>query len=87
MPIRSAAEEAELDGMPKRGGRRSVATIYAMIDALGDMKALTRRGEPDELQKLYEKVGLEMVYNAEGRMLDASIRPDVRDKAGVREGT
>ncbi|WP_112271267.1 recombinase family protein [Lentzea terrae] len=82
-----AAAEAELDGMPKRGGRRSVAAIYAMIDALGDVKSMTRRGEPDELQKLYEKLGLETVYNAEGRTLDASIRPDVRDKAGVREGT
>ncbi|MEV6243060.1 zinc ribbon domain-containing protein [Lentzea sp. NPDC051838] len=82
-----AAAEAELDGMPKRGGRRSVAAIFAMVDSLGDVRSMTRRGEPDELQKLYEKLGLETVYNAEGRILDASIRPSVRDKAGVREGT
>ncbi|WP_146231915.1 hypothetical protein [Lentzea atacamensis] len=81
-----AAAQAELNGVPKRVGR-SVAEIHAMIDSLGDVKKVIRQGEPDELQRLYEALNVEIVYNAKGRTLDASIRPVGRDKASVRGGT
>ena len=58
-----------------------------MIDSLGDVKSVIRRGEPEELQRLYEALDAQIVYNAEGRTLDASIRPVGRDKERVRGGT
>ncbi|SES36065.1 hypothetical protein SAMN05216188_13917 [Lentzea xinjiangensis] len=58
-----------------------------MIDSLGDVKKVIRQADPDELQRLYEALGVEIVYNATGRTLDGSIRPVGRDKAGVRGGT
>ncbi|MET9630780.1 recombinase family protein [Lentzea sp. NPDC006480] len=81
-----AAAQAELSGVPKRVGR-SAAEIHAMIDSLGDVKKVIRQADPDELQRLYEALNVEIVYNATGRMLDASIRPVGRDKASVRGGT
>ncbi|GAB2866901.1 hypothetical protein [Lentzea nigeriaca] len=81
-----AAAQAELSGVPKRVGR-SAAEIHAMIDSLGDVRKVIRRADPDELQRLYEALNVEIVYNATGRMLDASIRPVGRDKASVRGGT
>jgi len=62
-------------------------THNAMIDSLGDVKKVIRQADPDELQRLYEALNVEIVYNATGRMLDASIRPVGRDKASVRGGT
>ncbi|WP_346136668.1 hypothetical protein [Lentzea roselyniae] len=81
-----AAAQAELNGAPKRVGR-SAAEIHAMIDSLGDVKKVIRQADLAELQRLYEALNVEIVYNATGRMLDASIRPVGRDKAGVRGGT
>ncbi len=80
------AAQAELSGTRKRGGR-TAADIYAMIDSLGDVKRVIRQANPDELQKLYEQLNVEIVFNAKERMLDGSIRPVGRDKAGVRGGT
>ncbi|MFC3898558.1 recombinase family protein [Lentzea rhizosphaerae] len=81
-----AAAQAELNGTPKRTARVA-ADVYAMIDSLGDVKKVIRQADPAELQRLYEALNVEIVYNATGRMLDASIRPVGRDKAGVRGGT
>jgi cell division septum initiation protein DivIVA len=78
-----AAAQAELSGTPKRAARVA-ADVYAMIDSLGDVKKVIRQADPDELQRLYEALNVEIVYNATGRMLDATIRPVGRDKASVR---
>jgi DNA invertase Pin-like site-specific DNA recombinase len=81
-----AAANAELNGTPKPVAR-DAAAIYAMVDSLGDVKRVTRLGDPEELQRLYERLNLEIVYNATGRTLDGSIRPVGRDKTSVRGGT
>lgn len=62
-----AAAQAELNGVPKRVGR-SAAEIHAMIDSLGDVKKVIRQADPDELQRLYEALNVEIIYNATGRM-------------------
>ncbi|MFS8102115.1 hypothetical protein LFM09_33815 [Lentzea alba] len=81
-----AAAQAEPSGTQKPAARVA-ADLYAAIDSLGDVKKVTRLGEPEELQRLYEKLNVEIVYNAKERTLDASIRPVGRDKASVRGGT
>jgi hypothetical protein len=43
------------------------AEVEAMIDFLSVVGRQVNHASPARLQELYEKVGLEMVYNAEGR--------------------
>lgn len=81
------AAQAELAGAPRKRGGRTAAEIYAMLDSYGDVKRVIRNGEPDELQRLYEALDVQMTYNAEGRMVDVTIRPVARDKAGVGGGS
>jgi hypothetical protein len=54
-----------------------------MIDYLGDVGAALERGDPAELQKLYEKPRLEMIYHADEKAIDAAIRLG-RDRERVR---
>ncbi|MFD4636990.1 hypothetical protein ACFWN2_06725 [Lentzea sp. NPDC058436] len=44
------------------------------------MKKVTRLGDPEELERHYERLNVEIVYNATGRTLDRSVRPVGRDK-------
>lgn len=58
-----AAAKAELANAP------AVATVtdaevYAMIDSLGDVGRVLTERKPEELQELYEKLGLELRYDA-----------------------
>jgi DNA invertase Pin-like site-specific DNA recombinase len=64
----------------------SRAEVYAMIDYLGDVGAALESGDPAELQKLYERLRLEMTYHADEKAMDAEIRLG-RDSARVRGGT
>jgi hypothetical protein len=68
------AARAELDGARAPNLLES-AEMYAMIDSLGDMGRELNRAEPEKLQKLYEALDLEMVYQHEKRAVDVSIRP------------
>jgi hypothetical protein len=60
--------QAELEAAEAEQARQpasktiSRAEVYAMIDYLGDVGAALERGDPAELQKLYEKLRLEMIY-------------------------
>jgi hypothetical protein len=56
-----------------------------MIDYLGDVGAALDRGDPAELQKLYEKLRLEMIYHTDEKAVDAEIRLG-RDSERVRGG-
>ncbi|MEU4445475.1 recombinase family protein [Actinosynnema sp. NPDC050801] len=82
---RSAAR-AELDGASPVTGM-SDAEVYAMIDALGDVGDIIGRGDPQKLEDLFARLGLEMLYNAERRTVDVTIRPAGRVSARVRGGT
>jgi DNA invertase Pin-like site-specific DNA recombinase len=63
------------------------AEIEARIDQLADTAGGLRKAPPSKLQEFYEAVSLEMLYNAEGRTVDVTIRPVGRDSECVRGGT
>lgn len=63
----------------------NAAENHAMIDSLGDVRKVIMQANLDGLQRLYEALNVEIVYNATVRMLDASIRTVARDKP-VSEG-
>lgn len=60
------AARAELANLP---ATRTVtrAEVDAMIDYLGDIGQELSRAEPVRLQALYEALGVEMTYDAQGR--------------------
>jgi hypothetical protein len=60
--------QAELDGW-SRG-----AEVYAMIDYLGNVDTALKRGDPAELQKLYEALRLEIIYYAEEKAAEVAGR-------------
>jgi DNA invertase Pin-like site-specific DNA recombinase len=62
------------------------AEVYAMIDYLGNVGAALKRGDPAELQKLYEALRLEIIYHADRKAAEVAIRPG-RDSERVRGGT
>jgi hypothetical protein len=61
------------------------AEVYAMIDYLGNVGAALKRGDPAELQKLYEALRLEIIYHADQKAVEVAIRPG-RDYERVRGG-
>uniref|UniRef100_UPI0031CE372B recombinase family protein n=1 Tax=Saccharothrix mutabilis TaxID=33921 RepID=UPI0031CE372B len=79
-----AAAKAELEGVSAPGGV-SDAEIYAMIDSFGDVHEIIKRADAAKLEQLFAELRLEMVYNAEGRTVDVTIRPAGRVSARVRE--
>ncbi|WP_209620675.1 hypothetical protein [Saccharothrix coeruleofusca] len=81
-----AAARAELEGSSPPGSIED-AEVYAMIDSLGDARTIISRADPAKLEELFAGLGLEMVYNAEGRTVDVTIRPVGRVSARVRGGT
>lgn len=77
-----AAARAELDGTPDPSVMQA-AEIYARIDSLSGAGDLNR-ADPAKLEKFYDDVRLEMIYDAEERAVDVTIRPLGRVSAGVR---
>lgn len=59
------------------------AEVYAMIDYLGNVGVALNRGDPAELQKLYEALRLEIIYHADEKAAEVAIRPG-RDNERVR---
>jgi hypothetical protein len=80
------AARADLDALPMRRGLKHDEVI-ALIDELGDIGQALDRAEPAGLEELYAALRLEMLYDAEARAVDVTIRPIGRGSAGVREGT
>ena len=62
------------------------AEVYAMIDYLGNVGAALKRGDPAELQRLYEGLRLEIIYHSDQKAAEAVIRLG-RDSERVRGGT
>ncbi|HEX2133842.1 MAG TPA: recombinase family protein, partial [Actinophytocola sp.] len=62
------------------------AEVYAMIDYLGNIGAALKRGDPAELQRLYEGLRLEIIYHSDQKAAEAVIRLG-RDSERVRGGT
>jgi hypothetical protein len=81
-----AAVQAELEGAPTSNAL-TAAEVHAMIDYLGDVGRALNQADPARLQDLYEALRLEMIYDAEARTVDVTIRPAGRGSAGVRGGT
>ncbi|HKS45729.1 MAG TPA: recombinase family protein, partial [Amycolatopsis sp.] len=81
-----AAARNELERAPERA-TADVAEVYARIDSLSDRGRALNSASPEKLQDFYEELALEMMYQAEERAVDVTIRPARRDSAGVRGGT
>lgn len=79
------AARTELDALP---ASREVgpAEVDAMIDYLDTIGRQVNDAGPAKLQELYTALDLELLYNAEDRMLDVSIRSG-RGSKRVRGGT
>lgn len=75
--------EAELANAPKPDALTD-AELYAMIDSLGDVGGALNRADPHKLQELYERMGLEMTYDPESRIVEATVNLGRRDSARVR---
>ncbi|MEU7525107.1 hypothetical protein AB0A74_05190 [Saccharothrix sp. NPDC042600] len=56
-----------------------------MIDSFGDVHEIIKRADAAKLEQLFAELRLEIVYNAEGRTVDVTIRPAGRVSARVRE--
>ena len=54
-----------------------------MIDYLGNVGAALKRGDPAELQRLYEGLRLEIIYHSDQKAAEAVIRLG-RDSERVR---
>jgi hypothetical protein len=78
-----AASRAEVENAPASGGI-DAAEVYAMIDSLGEVKQKLSRADPAQLEDLYEKLRLEMIYDAEARAVDVTIQPTRRGSKCVR---
>jgi hypothetical protein len=65
------AAEAELAHQPEA---RTItrAEVYAMIDYLGNVGAALKRGDPAELQTIYETPRLEMIYHADQKAVNVT---------------
>jgi hypothetical protein len=74
------AARAELGNSPRSSGRTE-AEVYAMVDSLGDVGRVVKDADPAKLEELFVLLRLEMTYNAEGRMVDVTIRPAGRVNA------
>lgn len=80
-----AAAKAELANAPVVATVTD-AEIYAMIDSLGDVGRVLTERKPDELQELYEKLGLELRYDPTEKAAYAAAYPRVVNEC-VRGGT
>jgi hypothetical protein len=65
--------------------RSQVRRVYAMIGYLGNVGAALKRGDPAELQRLYEGLRVEIIYHSDQKAAEAVIRLG-RDSERVREG-
>lgn len=81
---RDAAEE-ELARLPV-GVTIDRAEVEAMVDSLAVVGRQVMHASPARLQELYGEIGLEMLYNANERMVNVTIRPPRRVSACVRGG-
>jgi DNA invertase Pin-like site-specific DNA recombinase len=80
-----AAARAEIDRAPDET-EVSNADVYAMIDSLGDVGAVIKDAKPAGLARLYQKLDLQMVYNAEEQAVYVTSCSRV-GSARVRGGT
>jgi hypothetical protein len=78
-----AAARAEVENMPAFGGIEA-AEVYAMIDSLGEVKQKLSRADPTQLEDLYDKLRLEMIYDAEAKAVNVTIQPTRRGSKCVR---
>ncbi|WP_275592685.1 zinc ribbon domain-containing protein [Actinokineospora baliensis] len=69
------------------GGQPALPRSNAMIDYLDTIGRQVNDASPARLQELYTALDLELLYNAEDRMLDVSIRSAGRGSKRVRGGT
>jgi Recombinase zinc beta ribbon domain len=79
------AAKAEIENAPT-GESTSRAEVYAMIDSLGDVGAVIKDATAAGLARLYQKLDLQMVYNAEEQAVYVTFCPRV-GSARVRGGT
>lgn len=77
------AAQAELAHAPDRTVL-DAAEVRELVDSLGDVTGVLRRGEPDELEGLYASLSLEMTYHHEERAVDLRVVPVGRVSARVR---
>lgn len=80
------AARAEIEGL-SAPSTLDADEVRAMIDGLGDVGEALNRADPPLLEKLYEALRLEMVYNSDSRIVEVTIRPAGRGSARVRGGT
>lgn len=78
-----AAARAEVEKTPASGGI-DAAEVYAMFDSLGEVKQKLSRADPTQLEDLYDKLRLEMIYDAKARAVDITIQPTRRGNKCVR---
>jgi hypothetical protein len=73
----------ELDRMPvTRASSR--AEVDALLDDLSMRGRSLRHAEPEDFQRFYEELRLDMIFVAEERAVDVTIRPAHRDSECVR---
>lgn len=80
-----AAPRAELDGAPAPDELTN-AEVHTMIDSLGDVGAALLGADPENLERLYGNLRLELLYHPLERTIDARLAPRVVS-ACVRGGT
>jgi len=71
-----AAARAELDGAPAPDDLTS-AEVHAMIDSLGDVASVLFGADPENLERLYGMLRLELLYHPLERTVDARLAPRV----------
>jgi hypothetical protein len=71
-----AAARAELDGAAPPTAV-SEAEVYAMVDALGDVGSTLKYSKQEALERLYDRLNLELFYEPKGRTVLASVTPRV----------
>lgn len=69
-----AAARAELDGTPAPDALTD-AEVYAMIDSLGNVGEALNEAKPEDVEKLYDALRLELMYYAPDRAVDVTIQP------------
>jgi hypothetical protein len=79
------APRAEVEGVSAQS-TLAADEVRAMLEDLGDIGRALNRADPAQLEKFYEALRLEMVYDAESRVVQVTVRPTDRGSAGVRGG-
>ncbi|MGQ0837276.1 zinc ribbon domain-containing protein [Actinokineospora sp.] len=64
-----------------------LAEVEARVDQLAELAGGLRNALAEELREFYDAVNLDMLYNAEDRLVDVTIRPSGRGSERVRGGT